>query len=261
VHGSALATHTAIFGDGAVVLLISPTLRQSVELGRKVVDCLSCIEPLEELTEDNKTSLTLKRNGSRVVALPGHDPKTLRGYSAPALIVEDESAFVSDETHAGVVPMLAASPNGRLILLSTPNLTVGHFYEIWHGSGSWERYEVPTRNCPRVSLQWLDERRREDPHKFIDSLGLLTQELKAAIEGNKGEVPGEAVAPRRSANSAVCRRMSRRSPSSCRHAPSARGGVWQPSPKHRCHGSHRLKRTVIFHRYQCRSTLLSFKPL
>src|SRR6516225_10602354 len=62
----------------------------------KVVDCLSRIEPLEELTEDNKTSLTLKRNGSRVVALPGHDPKTLRGYSAPALIVEDESAFVSD---------------------------------------------------------------------------------------------------------------------------------------------------------------------
>src|SRR5215472_14249516 len=38
---AALATHTAIFGDGALVLLISPTLRQSVELGRKVVDCLS----------------------------------------------------------------------------------------------------------------------------------------------------------------------------------------------------------------------------
>ena len=163
---AALATHTAIFGDGALVLLISPTLRQSVELGRKVVDCLSRIEPLEELTEDNKTSLTLKRNGSRVVALPGHDPKTLRGYSAPALIVEDESAFVSDETHAAVVPMLAASPNGRLILLSTPNLTIGHFYEIWHGSGTWERYEVPTRNCPRVSVQWLEERRRENPHKF-----------------------------------------------------------------------------------------------
>jgi hypothetical protein len=98
--------------------------------------------------------------------LPGHDPKTLRGYSAPALIVEDEAAFVSDETHAAIVPMLAASPNGRLILLSTPNLTVGHFYEIWHGSGVWERYEVPTRNCPRVSLHWLEERRREDPHKF-----------------------------------------------------------------------------------------------
>src|SRR5215468_3812232 len=40
---AALATHTAIFGDGALVLLISPTLRQSVELGRKVVDCLSRI--------------------------------------------------------------------------------------------------------------------------------------------------------------------------------------------------------------------------
>jgi hypothetical protein len=119
-----LACHTAIYGDAALVLLISPTLRQSVELGRKVVDCLRAIEPVEELTEDNKTSLTLRRNGSRVVALPGHDPKTLRGYSAPALIVEDEAAFVSDETHAAVVPMLAG---GRLILLSTPNFCMGHF--------------------------------------------------------------------------------------------------------------------------------------
>src|SRR5215831_6888538 len=97
---AALATHTAIFGDGALVLLISPTLRQSVELGRKVVDCLSRIEPLEELTEDNKTSLTLKRNGSRVVALPGHDPKTLRGYSAPALIVDPLAlVIVAHEMH------------------------------------------------------------------------------------------------------------------------------------------------------------------
>jgi hypothetical protein len=49
--------------------------------------------------------LTLS-NGSRVVTLPGDNPRKIRGYSAPALIVEDETAFVSDETFDATVPML-----------------------------------------------------------------------------------------------------------------------------------------------------------
>lgn len=77
----------------------------------------------------------------------------IRGYSAPSLIVEDEAAFVLDETHdyEALVPMLAASPDGRIALLSTPNLCAGHFYQVWHGGGHWERYEVLSRDCPRVS--------------------------------------------------------------------------------------------------------------
>ena len=100
------------------------------------------------------------------MALPGHDPKTIRGFSAPRLIVIDEAAFVLDETYAALVPMLAASPEGKIALLSTPFLQQGFFYEAWHGSGNWERYEVPSRDCPRISAAWLEERRREDPLKF-----------------------------------------------------------------------------------------------
>jgi hypothetical protein len=98
--------------------------------------------------------------------LPGSDPKMIRGYSAPSLIIEDEAAFVLDETHEALIPMLAAAPEGRIALLSTPNLTAGHFYEIWHGSGDWEKYEIPSRDCPRISSQWLEERRRENPLSF-----------------------------------------------------------------------------------------------
>ena len=35
-----------------------------------------------------------------------------------------------------------------------------------HGSGNWARFEVPSRDCPRISAAWLEERRREDPLKF-----------------------------------------------------------------------------------------------
>ena len=51
----------------------------------------------------------------------------MRGYSASALIIEDETAFVSDETFDALTPMLAASPNGRIVLMSMPYIAAGHF--------------------------------------------------------------------------------------------------------------------------------------
>jgi hypothetical protein len=159
---AARGLHTALFVPGSLTILIAPSLRQSRELAIKVGTFLEAIEPAVPVEENNKLSITLS-NGSRIVALPGDNPKTIRGYSAPALVIEDEAAFVHDETHAALVPMLAASPEGRLIVLSTPFLTVGHFFSIWHGSGIWERYEVPSESCPRISKAWLEERRRENP--------------------------------------------------------------------------------------------------
>ena len=154
---AALACHTAVVNADALIILIAPSQRQSRELAIKVGSFLGSIEPHEELEESNKLSIRLARTRSRIVALPGHDPKTIRGFSSPRLIVVDEAAFV---------PMLAASPEGRIALLSTPFLQQGFFYEAWHGFGNWERYEVPSRDCPRISATRLEERRREDPLKF-----------------------------------------------------------------------------------------------
>ena len=75
------------------------------------------------LEEDNKSCCALV-NGARVVSLPG-DPDTLRGYSAPKLIIKDEAAFVSDAMQAALDPMLAVS-KGRLIEMSSPNGKRGH---------------------------------------------------------------------------------------------------------------------------------------
>lgn len=162
---AARAVHGALYRPGSLCLLVAPSLRQSRELALKVTGFLDRLEPTPALEENNKLSVTLA-NGSRIVALPGDNSKTVRGYSAPDLVIEDEAAFCSDETHAAIVPMLAASPRGRLVLLSTPNSTAGHFYEIWHGGGDWERYTIPTRDCPRVRPEWLAQRRREDPLNF-----------------------------------------------------------------------------------------------
>ena len=151
------ALHTAEYDPG-LVLLVSPSLRQSRELFGKVMEFQGELEPAEALEEDNRSSATFG-NASRIVSLPG-DPKTVRGFSAPRLIVVDEAAYVDPAMFAALRPMLATS-GGQLILISTPNGRQGYFHDTWqHGEG-WERFKITADQCSRISAEYLEQERRE----------------------------------------------------------------------------------------------------
>jgi hypothetical protein len=99
------------------------------------------------------------RNGARIVSLPG-DPETLRGYSAPRLIIKAECAYIGDDMQAALDPMLAVS-GGRLVEMSSPAGRRGHFFENWqHGEGA-ERIKITARDCPRISAEFLEQQRRK----------------------------------------------------------------------------------------------------
>ncbi len=152
-----MALHRTIYHPDSLVLLLSPSLRQSGELFRKVTDLLKQLQPIPKLTEENRLSLRL-HNGSRIVSLPGTEG-TIRGFSGAALIIEDEAARVPDDLYFAVRPMLAVS-GGKLVLLSTPFGKRGHFFEDWsQGGGAWERVEVKATECPRISPQFLADER------------------------------------------------------------------------------------------------------
>ena len=152
-----LALHKALFYPDSLILLVSPSLRQSGELFRKVADFLKALEIQPRLLEDNRLSLTLT-NKSRIVSLPGRE-QTIRGFSGANLIIEDEAARVADELYYSVRPMLAVS-GGRLILMSTPFGKRGHFFKEWtKGGPTWERIEITALDCPRISKNFLEEER------------------------------------------------------------------------------------------------------
>lgn len=154
---ASLALHRAKFFPSSLVLLISPSQRQSSELFRKVQEFLKSLpaDQQPKLIEDNKLSLTL-RNKSRIVSLPGKEG-TIRGFSGADLIIEDEAARVPDELYIAVRPMLAVS-GGRIILMSTPFGKRGHFFRDWtEGGDSWERIMITARECPRISPEFLEE--------------------------------------------------------------------------------------------------------
>ena len=122
---SILALHTALFRPGSLVLMVSPSLRQSSELFRKLLGYLAMLEPVPIRIEDTKLSLKLD-NGSRVISLPGSEG-TIRGFSSVSLIIIDEAARVGDDLYYSVRPMLAVS-RGRMLALSTPFGKRGWFF-------------------------------------------------------------------------------------------------------------------------------------
>jgi hypothetical protein len=155
---AAMAVHQAVFFPGSLILVVSPTLRQSGELQRKAMRFYDLVDPDHTgLEEDTKLSVLLK-NKSRIIALPGQEDN-LRGYSAPALIIEDEASRVKDELHVAIRPMLATN-QGRLILLSTPNGKVGHFHHIFtEGGPEWLKIKVTADQIPRISKEFLENER------------------------------------------------------------------------------------------------------
>ncbi len=155
---SILAAHTALYEPGAPVLLLSPSLRQSTELFRKVKAGLHTLGAASaDITTDNALSVELG-NGSRILSLPGKEG-TVRGFSGVRLLIVDEASRVDDALYQAVRPMLAVS-GGRIVLLSTPFGKRGFFHHEWtEGGADWERIAVTAYECPRIPPDWLDAER------------------------------------------------------------------------------------------------------
>ncbi len=159
------ALDEAAFHPPALVLILAPTMRQSGELFRRVLDALRLMPIPPGVKAESALRLDLT-NGSRVIALPGTDD-TVRGYSGVRLLVIDEAAYVADDLYFSVRPMLAVS-RGRLVALGTPHGKRGWFFDAWtNGGAEWERVRVPATECPRISPAFLEAERSATGEAFF----------------------------------------------------------------------------------------------
>ncbi len=162
-----LAVHTAVYEPGSLILVLSPSLRQSQELFRKMLDTYAGAGMPVRADIENRLSLELS-NGSRVVSLPGKEA-TIRGFSGVSLLVVDEAARVPDELYQAVRPMLAIS-RGRIVALSTPAGKRGWFHhEYAEGGEGWHRVKVTAYDVPRIDPDWLEEERRNIPRAVFQA--------------------------------------------------------------------------------------------
>lgn len=188
-----LALRTALLEAPALILVLSPTQRQSGELFRaKLLPLLRRMNPAVPVLRE--TALTLElANGSRVVALPESEGG-IRGFSSVDMIIIDEASRVSDGLYNAVRPMLAVS-KGRLLCLSTPFGRRGWFFDEWQGSKPWDRVRISADKCPRITAEFLAEEKatmgerwfnQEYMCSFEDSIDAVfsDDDIRAAISAD-----------------------------------------------------------------------------
>lgn len=193
---SALALREALMRPGALVLVLSPSLRQSGEFFRAKL--LRLWRRLgSPLQRKPPTQLELElSNDSRIVSLPSSE-ETIRGFSGVNLLVIDEASRVPDELVYAVRPMLGTS-NGRLVALSTPFGQQGWFHAAWHSDEDWHRIKATASQCPRLSPQFLADERAALGSRYYEMeydcvfLGLVgavfsSEDVDAAI---RTDLPG-----------------------------------------------------------------------
>jgi hypothetical protein len=194
------ALHTAKYQPGSLTLLLSPSLRQSGELFRKVASAYHAVGGTDDDGVLMESALRLElRNGSRVIALPGSEATT-RGYSGCDLLIIDEASRCEDSLIAATRPSQATRPNAQLIELSTPRGKRGHFWKEWsEGGDTWARYEVKAADVSRIDPEFLAQERRslgeflylqEYENLWLDSdTQLIATDLVQAAMCDDGERP------------------------------------------------------------------------
>jgi hypothetical protein len=168
-----LSSHQAVYFPNSLTCIISPSLRQSLELHSKIKDVLDvCGVGISRQTE----LTTVLSNGAKILALPSGQ-NTIRGFS-PNLLILEEAAHLPDETYFAVKPMLLAT-KGRLIAISSAWFKQGFFHDAYISNDElWEKVTVTAEDVGRIDKQWLENERRSLPEwifasqyecKFFDS--------------------------------------------------------------------------------------------
>ena len=154
--GAIKAIFRAWTRPGSLVLVVSPTLRQSGLFLAKVRVLARGLKVKLSKDPDHELSLRFP-NGSVIVGLPAREAN-IRGFSAVSMILIDEAARVPDVVYKALRPMLAVG-RGDLWLLSTPMGRRGFFHEEFaHGGEGWTRFEAPATACPeRITAEFLEE--------------------------------------------------------------------------------------------------------
>ena len=157
---AAKAIHRAFTVPHSLILIASPGTRQSRLFLEKAAAFLARLD-IRRRGDGGADASLLLPNRSRIVALPASEA-TIRGFSAPSMILIDEAARVPDPHYAALQPMLATS-DGDLWLLSTPHGKSGFFYETWtHApADAWARFSVTAPECPRIGPEFLERQRAE----------------------------------------------------------------------------------------------------
>lgn len=147
---------------GENAFYITPYYKLATKFYKDILESI----PSELIDTENKTNLQITLvNGAYVQLYSAENMDAIRGNNNIDLVVLDECAFYDLEAlHGDIIqPMLGIRPNGKCIMISTPNSTNG-FYRMWlaanEGLEGWEAFKYTAYDNPIWSRAKLDSIKR-----------------------------------------------------------------------------------------------------
>ncbi|MHA1880412.1 MAG: terminase large subunit domain-containing protein [Candidatus Heimdallarchaeota archaeon] len=161
--------YEAIWNDNSVILIVSPTQRQSGILFRRMKALINrSSQKVPELgLKDMITRETLTliefENGSVIHCLPAaEDGSNIRGFTANYIII-DEAAYINDMVYVAIKPMLITT-KGRLMLIGTPFGVNNFFYKVFHDKKlGFSTHRFKSIASPLISEKDLQKERETLP--------------------------------------------------------------------------------------------------
>jgi phage FluMu gp28-like protein len=124
----------ACTSDNRLILIVSPSDRQSKEPMRRIQILINANPKLAAMVVSQNKSEIDFNNGSRIISLP-NNPDRLRVYAANDIYLDEAAHFLNDEpVMAAIRPMLIAT-KGTFTIISTPLGKRGLF---------WTQYKIAT---------------------------------------------------------------------------------------------------------------------
>jgi len=150
--------------EPTAIMIIAPTQTQSSELFMKIKTFVESNETLtSHLSKSTQTEM-IWQNGSRIKALPsGPEGKTIKGFTADIVIIEEAGLMKDEIVNAVIMPMLASKKDkGQVIKIGTP-LTRNHFYRSCFQDKNYFVSRVTWKECVeegQYTQSLVDEQRR-----------------------------------------------------------------------------------------------------
>lgn len=168
------------------IMITAPTQTQSTELYLKVRQFIESTPVIsDQLVKSTETELKFK-NGSRIKALPtGPEGKSIRGFTADIVIVEEAGIMKDEIINSVITPMLASKGiQGQLIKIGTP-LAKNHFYRSCYIDPNYAVINVRWEDCVaegQYDMKFVEEQkeqltdiefRTEYEAEFIEELSMF----------------------------------------------------------------------------------------
>jgi phage FluMu gp28-like protein len=148
------AIHFACSNDNVIVLITSPSLRQSMIMFDRILSFIYNSFYLPKGVVRKTRTIIQLSNGSQIIALPCSE-KYLRGYTAH-LVIMDEAAFMPEEVITQIVFPMLSTTNGSAIFLSTPWGKDHLFYRAFMDP-KYSVHKVKSSECPLIKPEFLEE--------------------------------------------------------------------------------------------------------